>query len=309
MTVYPTPHSPPPAERAAQSSPTVDIVTDAAHALRIATPACTADPIGTNLVATGLDSGPTVRLLHVGAGDATLGLALATPNGLTVAPLDRRAAAPLAAALPTDRDLDLLGGPGDVSAVAGSWTDLCGGGIDTVELFRIYRYRAEERPETAAAGRLEVAAPSHRERAVAWMTAFVEATAGVSDPGGARVAVESAAASGRLLVWEVDGEPVTQLITVPMRFGVVRIGWVYTPPEWRGCGFAAALVSRVSYLQLHSPQVRDVVLNAQATNPVAGRLYRRIGYEAVGDLLRLRLFPAPGGAASVAAARGWGADQ
>lgn len=290
--------------RGGRAAPTVSVVNDAERALSVVTPACTADPIGTNLLATALVPGPDVRLLHVAEHGVTLGLAAATPTGATLAPLDRRAAGLLAAALPTGADLDLIGRPDDVAAVAGAWTERCGGSADASELFRIHRYRAGDRPVTPVPGRLEVAAPSHRERAVAWMTDFGIATASSADSNGAREVVDTAAARGNLLVWEVDGDPVAQLIVAPVRFGVLRVGLVYTPPERRGCGYAAAMVSNVAELASRSPNVRDVVINPQASNAAARCLYRRIGFEPVGDLLRLVVRPGTGGGRRAADATG-----
>ena len=62
---------------------------------------------------------------------------------------------------------------------------------------------------------------------------------------------------------------------------------VYTPPEWRGRGYATAAVATLSS-ELLGEGYAMCVLYTDLANPTSNRIYRRIGYEAVCDSLHLR---------------------
>jgi predicted GNAT family acetyltransferase len=68
--------------------------------------------------------------------------------------------------------------------------------------------------------------------------------------------------------------------------GVVRLSGVYTPPEKRKHGYAAACVHALS------KHLRDrgyrCILYTDLGNPTSNSIYRRIGYKAVAEALRYR---------------------
>jgi RimJ/RimL family protein N-acetyltransferase len=61
-------------------------------------------------------------------------------------------------------------------------------------------------------------------------------------------------------------------------YGVAAVGNVFTHPDHRGRGYATAATSAVvaGLLQLG---IRDVILNVSQDNPVAVRIYERLGFE------------------------------
>jgi predicted GNAT family acetyltransferase len=85
----------------------------------------------------------------------------------------------------------------------------------------------------------------------------------------------------------------------PPSFGVARIGPVYTPPEHRGRGYAAASVHEVSR-QIRDSGARACLFTDQA-NPVSNALYQRLGYVAVADQVNQVLEPAPLAAGGIGA--------
>ena len=85
------------------------------------------------------------------------------------------------------------------------------------------------------------------------------------------------AANGRVVLWTVDGVAVSMARVHAPAVGVSRIGPVYTPPEHRGHGYAAAVTAAAVDDALHRG-ARDVVLFADAANPVSTGVYRRIGF-------------------------------
>jgi predicted GNAT family acetyltransferase len=67
---------------------------------------------------------------------------------------------------------------------------------------------------------------------------------------------------------------------------VVRVQYVYTPPELRSRGYASALVGELS--RLLQSEGRRVILFTNLANPTSNSIYRQIGYRAVGEALRYR---------------------
>lgn len=63
-----------------------------------------------------------------------------------------------------------------------------------------------------------------------------------------------------------------------------RIGYVYTPPEWRGRGYASACVAGLSQRVLDSGR-RFCFLYTDLSNPTSNALYQRIGYEHVCNVI------------------------
>lgn len=87
---------------------------------------------------------------------------------------------------------------------------------------------------------------------------------------------------GHLVVWEVDGEPVSMAgFTGPTPNGITVLS-VYTPPEHRGRGYAGACVAALTQRLLDSGR-RRVFLSTDLANPTSNRIYVAMGYEPVGD--------------------------
>jgi predicted GNAT family acetyltransferase len=92
------------------------------------------------------------------------------------------------------------------------------------------------------------------------------------------------ASDDRILLWTVDGEPVSMARLHAPAAGVSRIGPVYTPPEHRGHGYAAAVTSD-GVVRAREGGAHSVVLFADLANPLSNRVYRRIGFRAVSEHL------------------------
>ncbi len=92
---------------------------------------------------------------------------------------------------------------------------------------------------------------------------------------------EPAVVAGQYWFWEVDGKPVHMTVTQPARFGVEKIGPVYTPEEYRGNGYAGYVVALLSHQILergHTP-----TLYTDQANPVSNKVYTRIGFVGAAD--------------------------
>ena len=85
--------------------------------------------------------------------------------------------------------------------------------------------------------------------------------------------------SGDLYIWE-NGSPMT-LVTLSGRTDHgIKISAVYTPPEYRGHGYASAAVIAIGQSMLDIG-MRWITLSAEIDNP-AERVYQRIGFEIIG---------------------------
>lgn len=149
-------------------------------------------------------------------------------------------------------------------------------------------------PPRGVPGRLRPATPAELDLAHAWFTAFP--SAGDRQAGREprdreppdRANLARRIERGRILLWEnVSGEVVHLTGINPPALGVARIGPVYTPPEHRGHGYAAAAVAEASR-RLSADGAR-VTLFTDLANPESNRLYRRLGYLPVADMVELVL--------------------
>jgi GNAT superfamily N-acetyltransferase len=142
-------------------------------------------------------------------------------------------------------------------------------------------------PPHGVPGRARLAEPGDIPLLGAWRRAF-GAEAGHDkehDPEG--LVARSLRLGAGEMVWEVDGTPVAQACAKPVIARTSRIGPVYTPPEHRGHGYAAAVTAAASQWALDAGAER-VVLFTDLANPTTNRLYPRIGYRPVHDAVELR---------------------
>jgi len=133
-------------------------------------------------------------------------------------------------------------------------------------------------------GKLRQAGPNERTLMILWTDAFQrEICEPVND---IELRVDRELAAGQLWVWDRSGETVSMVVSREPLDGVVRLSGVYTPPEKRKLGYAAACVHALS------KRLRDAgyrcVLYTDLGNPTSNSIYRRIGYRAVAEALRYR---------------------
>jgi RimJ/RimL family protein N-acetyltransferase len=121
-----------------------------------------------------------------------------------------------------------------------------------------------------------------RDLVLEWMRCFLR---DLSEPGEAAALVDRRLEAGQFWLWD-DGEPGSMASTSDPAAGVVRIRYVYTPPDKRSRGYATACVSELS----NSVQQSGCrcVLYTDLNNPTSNSIYRRIGYRAVAEALRYR---------------------
>jgi predicted GNAT family acetyltransferase len=149
---------------------------------------------------------------------------------------------------------------------------------------RLYRLVDLIPPGTAGAARL--AGVADRDLLIAWRTAF-EHDAGLQHSDAAR-GVDNLLSYGGMTLWTVQGAPVSMASLTRPAAGMVRVGSVYTPPEHRRRGYAAAVVAEVSRAA-RAAGAAEVVLFTDLANPTSNSVYQRIGFRPIKDTVVLDL--------------------
>lgn len=93
--------------------------------------------------------------------------------------------------------------------------------------------------------------------------------------------------SRKIYVLEVDGIPVSMAGYTRKSQTSIGIAYVYTPPYFRGKGYASSCVAQLSQMALDKGYKR-CVLYTDLLNPTSNSIYQKIGYKAVCDSLMLK---------------------
>lgn len=92
--------------------------------------------------------------------------------------------------------------------------------------------------------------------------------------------------------WVDDGKRVSMAGYGGLTPNSIRIGPVYTPPEYRRRGYASALTAAVSQEMLDNGR-KFVTLYTDLSNPTSNHIYQAIGYQPVHDVDEYHFEPAP----------------
>lgn len=171
---------------------------------------------------------------------------------------------------------------------AGCWAETRGVAATPVEGQRLYELVSLQEPRDVP-GQALASSAADTELVLRWLMAFKSQTGG---PAAAPDTVARRVGSGLIWLWDDEGpEPVAMAGVTPASAGVARVGPVYTPPEHRGHGYAAAVTCAATRAALSAGADR-CVLFTQLHNPRANAIYRRLGYEPISENVRYRFAPA-----------------
>ena len=169
-----------------------------------------------------------------------------------------------------------VGAPLEVArSLARAWEERTGGRATLGVAEALHSLDRVRDPARPASGRLRGAGADERELLVRWWRDF-SLEAGLADGPDAPYMVDRGIERGRLHIWE-DGEPVSMVGDNLAVAEVVRIGPVYTPPEWRSRGYASSAVAAVSRAALERG-ARRCILYTDLSNPTSNRIYAALGY-------------------------------
>jgi hypothetical protein len=166
------------------------------------------------------------------------------------------------------------------------WTRATGEAAHVAMRERLFAL-TEVLPVREAPGALRRASEADEETLARWMAAFDAEALGEADVERARAAARRRIGAGEMWVWEVEGEARSMAASDrPTRNGVA-VNAVYTPPEWRGRGYATVAVARLSAGLLAEGR-RFCVLFTDLANPTSNAIYVRIGYRPLADFTLYR---------------------
>ncbi len=160
------------------------------------------------------------------------------------------------------------------------WTKEFGGTPKLHGKERLYSLERVVPPSSPPSGLLRLAEHKELELVVNWHARFCEEQ-GLPDRG-LKHRTEQLVREGSLFLWE-DGEPTSMAAKVAETPTGARIGYVYTPPTFRRCGYASICVAELSQLLLNQGR-SFCCLFADLANPTSNSIYERLGYEPVCDL-------------------------
>ncbi|BBX67138.1 GNAT family N-acetyltransferase [Mycolicibacterium psychrotolerans] len=250
------------------------------------------DPVLHTIELTALGAGIPAQSLMVTVhdGHTAVGAALQTPPYPLLVTGLAGAATECAAELLAETHPDLHGirGVRDVATrFAAAWQSATGrvGHVDLAE--RLYRLGTLA-PPAGVRGACRLGTGDDHALLVDWVEGFFVETFNEprDDAAGARFLARAADVGDRFVLWTLGDEPVSMAMLRAPASGVSRIGPVYTPTAARGQGFGSAVTAAAARLA-HRSGTGEVVLFADSANPVSNGIYRRIGFEAVTDCVRI----------------------
>jgi uncharacterized protein len=203
----------------------------------------------------------------------------------TLTPMEAPVTTAVADAI-ADAGIPLPGVNGEAATAAmfsGQWSERSRSAATPFQGNRLYELlELSELPDIA--GTLRQAGLRDRSLMMLWTHAFQHEIGESADDTELRV--DRGLAARQLWLWERNEGTVSMAVAREPVHGVVRLSGVYTPPEKRKQGYAAACVHALSR------RLRDAgyrcILYTDLANPTSNSIYRRIGYRAVAEALRYR---------------------
>jgi RimJ/RimL family protein N-acetyltransferase len=204
------------------------------------------------------------------------------PWPLLTSPLEPGGAEPLVQRwLEVDPDVSAVSGlPETARAIAAAWERRTGGTWRRTLSEAMHVLEEVHNPPRPGPGTLRLPRPDERDLLVRWMEEFV-GEAGLIGAAQAGAMVDARLRQQNLLLWD-DGQPVSLVGVNPAVAGVVRVGPVYTPPQFRRRGYAGSAVAAVSRRALAGGASRCMLFTDLA-NPTSNKIYAEVGYRRCGD--------------------------
>lgn len=161
------------------------------------------------------------------------------------------------------------------------WGTLVGARVTLERPTRAWVLRQVVAPR-ARAGQLRPATAADTDRIADWLRSFDHEALGAGTTSAeAHAGAQRRIAAQELFVWD-DGQPVAMAGTTRATRHGRAINAVYTPPQWRGRGYARACVAALSQRLLDSG-AQFCTLFTDLTNPVSEAIYTQIGYRPIAE--------------------------
>jgi uncharacterized protein len=166
---------------------------------------------------------------------------------------------------------------------AAAWCAASGSASELALSLRLFELRGVI-PARGAGGAFRPAEPADAGVLAEWAHAFFEEIGDPRDREYAVAEVGRRTAAERLFVW-CDSRPVSMAGWAGRTPHGARVNFVYTPPEFRGRGYASACVAALSRHLLGGGR-RFCCLFTDLTNTTSNHIYQQIGYRPVRDFAR-----------------------
>ena len=169
-------------------------------------------------------------------------------------------------------------------AFAKHWQRRRGGPSAIKYRWRWYALERAVTPRKPASGALRLADSSDLDLVHAWAPNFARETGTSVD---VVAFFERRVQTDSLYIWDDEG-PCSLVAVSGVTPNSIRISGVYTTPDFRRNGYATVAVATVSQLMLDAGR-QFCVLVADISDPIANRLYRKIGYRRIFDKVSICL--------------------
>lgn len=173
----------------------------------------------------------------------------------------------------------VLGPEAIAGAFAEAWRARTGTSVTPGMRQRIFQLTRLREPANRPPGGMRAATAADHRLVADWVEAFT-ADAGVPLH---EDMIRERIQDGAFHFWDHDGPKALAGWSGRTPHGV-RIGPVYTPPAWRGRGYATALTAELSSTMLREG-CTFCFLYTDVGNPTSNRIYQKIGYEPVCEVM------------------------
>lgn len=175
----------------------------------------------------------------------------------------------------------VLGHTDVASAFARGWADLSGTEFREIGRECVCQY-TESVPLTGRPGNLRAATEKDIPLLSRWIHAFHNDLRGLDDARLARGVARAMVSERDVFVWE-HGKPLAMAAKVRPTLNGVSISYVYTPPEFRGRGYATACLGRLSRALLKLGW-KFCVAHASTDSPAFQHILEKVGYAPISEL-------------------------
>lgn len=254
-----------------------------------------ADPVANTVALTVLDAigrgqrwgeGRFTLGWYAEAGRVTGAVSMTPPFGLLLSQVPEGSAEPLVAAL-RERAVAVPSVNGTV-ADARRFAELWGTAAEQIMGNRLFRLTTLTPPDPPPAGSARPVNLDDLDLVMDWIVAF-HAESEPHSPDTPRDMLRYRIERELYWFWlDRKGTPVSMAGRNVTLAGVSRVGPVYTPPEQRRHGYAAAVTAVCSRHALDT-DADQVILFTDVDNPTSNAIYQRLGYRPLLDRVVLRL--------------------
>jgi len=163
-----------------------------------------------------------------------------------------------------------------------AWQDLTEQSVELEVVMPIQQLKKTNAVDRAV-GKLRLAMSKETELLTDWIQAFVKEALGVDESeADSREWVVRHLKQDGLYVWKNNNRVVSMAACGGRTPHGIRVKSVYTPPEYRGNGYATSCVATMSQLLLK--QHKYCFLFTDLANLASNKMYRKIGYMPMGQI-------------------------